>query len=557
MTFRLFLLTLLAAMMLIGCGGSDDSEGAAANTMSASDGGNPLFERIDADTVMIGANLQRVPEDLVDQLWQPLESMGEYNEMTYKQIAEDAEERSPVIAALMREVATIDSRESVEALGISSNGYWAMHMVSIYPVLHLELSDRDAFVAMLDRVQSESDAPAPTRMVGDQEILWMADQGFGVALHHDERFLTVAMVPDNEGILRRVANVEGPTQAFEASNLADFNGDRGYVGNGSGYMDIRAFFNQLVDTADPLSQPAREILEMGNFLNDTVCRAELDVVFDYFPKMVFGLTTLDTSQMDMEVVVETNADLAGQLAAIADTPVGLSGGETETMSMGVALDLVAARNFARDLVGSWVATPPQCALFADIAANAADWQRALNTPIPPVVTNIRGFRVNIDNFAIDENGQPADLAGNVALFVRNPQMLLGMAQMFSPEVAEMGVEPNGEPKQLPAGLIPNMPDMGAYVALSDEAIGMSVGEGQQANLPAALVSNEADGAIMAYNINFEGYSRLMSTMIERINAVQGMDESMPPPDFMADFAEYYDTGSFAIRMTDRGIVFES
>jgi hypothetical protein len=219
---------------------------------------------------------------------------------------------------------------------------------------------------------------------------------------------------------------------------------------------------------------------------------------------------------------------------------------------------VSARDFARERVGAWVEAPPKCAAFSDIAANASDWQRALNQPIPPVVTNIRGLRVNIDHLLMGESGQVEDAAGTLALFVRNPQMLLGMAQMFSPEVAAMGVEPNGEPKPLPAGLIPNMPKLAAFLALSDEAIGLSIGEGQQERLPEALTPHEPDGAIFAYTINFAGYSELMSTMMSRLREMEGMpSDELPPSDFMDQFAEMYESSSVAIRLTEQGIVVES
>jgi hypothetical protein len=559
MTIRILLLAGLVSLMLTACGGDDSADEAApgSGALSTADGGNPLFERIDASTAMVGANLARTPEAVVDQIWAPITAMAKLNQTPYTEMAEEAQTDSPLLAAILGELSTIDSREAVEELGLSSNGFWAVHMISVYPVLHAELADRDAFQAMLDRVAAESETGLPTRRIGDQEILWMAKDGFGAALHFDERFVTLAMVPDNEAILRRVANIDQPSVTFDPAQLVEFNQAHSYTANGSGFLDFQAFFNQLMDSADPMSAPAREILEMSEFSNDTACRAEIDLLFDHFPRASFGLTALDTTQIDMEMVIETNSELAQQLVAIADTPVGLSGGETRTMSAGMAFNLVAARDFARDLVGGWVAVPPGCALFTDIAQNAQDWQRALNQPIPPVVTNVHGFRVNIDDLVIGEDGQVADAAGNFALFVRNPQMLLGMAQMFSPELAAMGVEANGEPKKLPAGLIPNVPDLDAYIALGDEAIGLSVGEGQQDNLPAALASHEPDGAIMAYTINFEGYSNLMTTMMERLSAIEGMDQELPPTDVIKQFGEMYDTGALVIRMTDRGIVFES
>jgi hypothetical protein len=562
MTTRQLLLAALTVLVLSACGGNegdnDADSGSAAVPLAAADGGNPLFERIDADTVMLGANLAPAPEAVIDQIWQSLEAMDEYNEQSYDEISEAVGDDAPLLAALFEELSSVEDRESLEALGLHSNGYWAAHMVSVYPMLHVELSDPAAFQAMLDRVEADSETPLPRRSIADQEIIWIEQDGFGVALHHDDRFATLALLPDDEALLRRVANIEAPGQSFDPGQLASFNQAQGFVQHGSGFLDLQGFFNRLMDTGNDQAAPAREMLEMSDLAEDPACREEMTALMTVFPRITAGLTALDGTAIDMQMVVETEAGMAGRMSEIAQTPVGLTRGQPRTISAGIAFDPVAARDFARELVGGWVQSPPKCVAFSEVANNAKDWQNMLNRPIPPVVTNIRGFRVNVDHLLMGESGQVEDAAGTVALFVKNPQMLLGMAQMFSPELAGMGIEQNGEPKPVPAGLIPNMPDLGAFVALGDEAIGLSVGEGQQDTLPEVLSSNEPDGAILAYAINFEGYSQLMSAMMSQLGQMEGMPtDELPPPDFMAPLAEIYETSRFAIRLTEQGIVVES
>jgi hypothetical protein len=507
---------------------------------------------------MIGANLAVAPDEVIDHIWQSTEAMAELNETSYEEAAESVEADSPVLAALLEELASIEDRESFEALGFHPNGYWAAHMISVYPVVHLELSDGAAFEAMLARVEENSGTPLPRRQIGDAQILWIEHGDFGVAVHHDERFATAALVPDDDALLRRVANLDQPAEAFDGDQLADFNQAQGFVPHGSGFVDLQRLIARLMDADDELSAPARQQLGFDALATDPACQREMSAVTAVFPRITAGLSALDRGALDMKMVIEAESEMAGRLSAIADTPVGLTQGDTRTLSGGVAFDPVAGRDFAREIVGAWIASPPECPAFSAIAANLGDWQRALNQPIPPVVTNIRGLRVNIDDMVMSESGDVEDAAGTLALFVRNPQMLLGMAQMFSPELAAMGVEPNGEPKPLPAGLIPNMPALAAFVALSDEAIGLSVGEGQKDRLPDALSSHEPDSAIFAYTLNFEGYSKLMESMMSQFGEMEGMSaDDLPPADFMAQFAEMYDASSLAIKLTEQGIEFES
>lgn len=554
---RQLLLAAFVAILLTACGGDDAGSDTVA-PLTAAEGGNPLFERIDADTVMIGANLAPAPDAVIDHVWQSTAAMNDINDASQDEISESLEGESPILSALFKELSSIEDRESFEALGVHANGFWAAHMVSVYPVFHVELIDAAAFQAMLDRIAEDSETPLPTRQLDGEEVIWIDADEFGVAIHHDDRFATLAVIPDDEALLRRVANLDRPEQAFDAERLASFNSEQGFVAHGSGFMDMQGFVGRLMDADNDRAAPARASLDMQALVSDPACQTEMSALMAVFPRITAGFSALDTTAIDMKMAFETDADMAERMRAISDTPVGLTSSQPQTLSAGVAFDPVAARDFARELVDAWVASPPKCAAFAPIAAGASEWQRALNRPIPPVATNIRGFQVNIDEVAMGDSGQVDDARGTLALFVRNPQMLLGMAQMFSPEVAAMGVEQNGEPKPLPAGLIPNMPAIDAFVALSDEAIGLSVGEGQQDRLPAALASHDPDGAIFAYAINFEGYSELMESMMSQLGEMEGVPaDELPPADFMAQFAEMYDTSSMAIKLTDQGIEIES
>jgi hypothetical protein len=46
-------------------------------------------------------------------------------------------------------------------------------------------------------------------------------------------------------------------------------------------------------------------------------------------------------------------------------------------------------------------------------------------------------------------------------------------------------------------------------------------------------------------------------MMERMSAIEGLDEELPPTEFMTQFGEMFETGALVIKMTDRGIVFVS
>ncbi|MDP0947643.1 hypothetical protein, partial [Klebsiella pneumoniae] len=73
----------------------------------------------------------------------------------------------------------------------------------------------------------------PTRVVDGEEVVWIEHGSFGLAIHHGDGFATVAVVPDDESMLRRVANLDAPSRAYDPADLASFDRDRAYTGNGS------------------------------------------------------------------------------------------------------------------------------------------------------------------------------------------------------------------------------------------------------------------------------------------------------------------------------------
>lgn len=543
----------LATSLLTGCGREDEAE--APEVDDAVRGA--LFERVDADSIYIFANLEPLPESLSERFWQAAEPIWETNSETYDVLLEATE--SPLARALIGEFLAIDSREAFEARGFESNGLWAIHALSLYPVVHWQLTDPQAFEAMLDRASAEAGTDLPTRRIDSTEIIWVEIDNFGLAVHHDEHFITLALVPDDDALLRRVANLEQPGRAFPTSTLADFNRERGFKPQGSGYLDFNRLFDALLDGDDPHMAPVRDALDLETAGNDAACRNELRALADIIPRISTGYTGVTGNRIDLAMTIETDADLGNRLAAIADSPVALANGRPGLFSAGMAFNLVAARDFARDLVGGWVEHPPECPMFSNIRDQAEEWQLGLNRPIPPVITNLQGFRVEVDRLEIGEDDEVmGDAAGTLAVFMRNPQMLIGMAQMFSPQIAELELAPGKEPQRLPAEMLHNMPEgIEAWIAMGENAIGLALGADQRDRLPAALESGESGSAILHYAIHWPAYAEMMQAMMERTRAELEQTEleiDMPPNDDMfAGLAEAYRYSDATIELTGNGI----
>lgn len=553
----------LSAVFLVGCGQdeADTAPTADTSTSAESAAASALFERIDADTPWLLANLEPVPEALNEKMWAPLKQMSEFNEQTYGSVADELDE-SPLAAAALREFAAIDSQEAFAERGLKPNGYWAIHAVSLFPFMHWELSDPDAFRAMLDRIAEDADTELTWREVEDAEVLWIDLEDAGLAISWDAQFVTAAIVPDDMALLRRVANLDEPATAFDPQELEDFASDRAYTPYGSGFIEFQRVVDQLLDSDDEMLAALREDSDLGEIAGDEACRSELDALVELFPRVSLGYTEMSEELMAFDMTVEADADFAERMRAMADTPVNIEGGEPGLFDFGLALNIVGARDFAREIVGGWVESPPQCALFAAVREQAGEWQTALNQPIPPVVTNFHGLRLSVREFELGEGSNIESAEGTLAMFMRNPQMMLGMAQMFSPELAALELESGGDPQPVPEGLIPNMPaGIPAFIGLGDASLGLAVGEGQLDRLDAAMDPGEGGNAVFSYGIDFTAYAdaldSMMAGMAEQLEEME--DEGMPsdPGAGMRAVAELYDYTRASMHLTERGIEFRS
>lgn len=555
----------LTALALVACGNNaSDNEvenaaapaasepAATATTPAAPDLVDQLLARIDAEPAMLWLSLESLPQPLLEQLWARMDMASELNEEAYEEIAEETED--PLLRALLTEFGTLDSPEAWAERGIEITGVAGAHTVGIFPILHWQLSDPAAFEATIERIESEAETPFTRRQIVDQTVIWHDLDEIGLAIHHDASFLTVGLIADRPELLRRVANIDPAEPALQSAQVDAFNTARGFRNDSAGFIDFQRMLALLLDSEDAILVEARAEGPLGAVANDEACRAELGALTRTFPRQSFGTTAADANSMTVMTRLETEPGFGLRLAPMADSPLSLDLERAGLVSAGIAFNLIAARDFGRELVAGWIDNPPQCHLFSNVTEQAPDWQLALNRPIPPLVTNMHGMRLRVDRLDM-EDGELSSVIGNLALFMRNPQMMLGMAQMFSPELAALDLSPGAEPQPIPAGLVPNLEGIPAWLGLSETGLGLAIGESE--GLTDALTAGDPDSRIFAGGLDLAGYSDLVKLGMSALPAEQaaqaddlGANDS---DEAMALMASIYQYVSKSVHLGEPGI----
>lgn len=509
-----------------------------------------LLARIDAETATMWLSLEPMPAALMDRIWSSLAGMDELMDQDDEEVAEAID--NPLMRALWMEFAQLDSPEAYAERGLDPNGMSALHLMSIFPAFHWQLSDAEAFSAMLARIETEAETALPRQNVDGHEVIWIDMDRIGLALHHDENFVTAALVSNREDLLRRVANLDRAPDPMQRATVDAFARQRGLQQDNFGFIDFQRLLALSLDGDDELLTQLRSDTPLGRAAADPACRSELGQLTEIFPRKSFGTAAITDTSLSMKFTLESEPTFGARMAALADSPMALDGHQGGVISIGIALNLIAARDFARELVGGWVENPPQCFLLEEVGENAASWQLALNRPIPPVVTNIHGARLNLSELTMGSADVP-DLAATVAVFMRNPQMLIGMAQMFSPELAGLDLRPGGDPQPVPSELIPQLQGTPAWIGLSDTGLGLAVGANQDAALPAALTAGSADSAILSFSLDFTAYSELMAMGLANLPGQTAEFDADEAAEAMRLFAAVYRRMASSLHLSEAGI----
>ena len=155
---------------------------------------------------------------------------------------------------------------------------------------------------------------------------------------------------------------------------------------------------------------------------------------------------------------------------------------------------------------------------------------------------------------------PTSVEGQFVLAIENAPAMVSLGTMFSPELAGLDLQPDGEPVLLD---LPQAQMMGgdAYVAMTDDAVAVSVGEGAETKLGDMLTADASDnGTLFSFGMDAGRYYAFAG---EAIAQAQNDDDNPMTPamqnatqEIMLAMADMFDRMSVDIRLTEVGIVME-
>ena len=560
-----FIYALFSFFILASCG---DSEKVTTSGLDSDEG---VLRFVPADTPYLVATPGDVPDELMDKLEPQLDTIlkAYYSivramvENAYAEAREsDADLASfEKILPVVNELESLMSLEGLRRAGIARNADVAVYGVGLLPVFRLSLTDGDLFEAVIARMEGEASQEMARGTVDGHTYRYVGDDEGRLVVAIIDNDLVVSVVPTglSDDLFKQVLGVTLPdTNIADSGALGKIAGSYGFTDYMIGVFDFERVAETFLEAPTGINA---ELLAIGKYDDSelsAVCKSEIRSLVGVMPRMVFGYTELNARSMSSKMVIELRDDIAAGVSTLTGAVPGMATPHDGLFSIGMSTDLLAARTFYSERLDAIEADPFECELFAEFQEGVAAGREALNQPVPPVVYGFKGF------LAVVQSMEGMDLANNVPptsadvqllLAMDNAESLIAMGAMFSPELAALNVEPDGEPVRLAMSQI-DATGLDVYVALTESGLGISVGDGMQDGLAELLKADVPEPSpFLVVDMDTEQYYAFLGdAMAAQAGSADGFPELQEAVEAMTkSIRSMMDRVRLVVNFTENGI----
>ena len=535
MKSSLVLLT-IAALSISAC--SKKPEETSASALVSSEG---LLKYVPADTPYLLAMPVALPDDVLDKLepqadvtlhMYPALIKGILTSViaTKEAAGEEAGDLQDAIP-FVDELGSLLSIEGLRAAGMDRDSRFVMYGAGILPVIRTTLSDGTLLEAAFARLEEAAAKKMSVATIDDYEYRFAGDDEGRVIVAIMDNELVISLVPADlsEDQLKTVLGLTLPEENIAETqtlkHIADKYGFKDYL---VGFMDIERFASVFLEDQSGVNAELLSMIDYDDSKMSDNCKYDLRSTAGIMPRIVIGYTDINTEKLSSKAVFELRQDLAAGISTMTGPVPGLGSDQGGIFSVGMSTDLVAAREFYAGRLDAMEADPYECEEFSDFQATVAAGREILAQPVPPVVYGFKGFLAvveDIEGLDLQNETLPTSIDMRLLVSIDNAEGLLAMGAMFSPELAALDLQPNGEPVRLQMGQIAAMGQT-VHIAMTDDAIAVSVGEGTEDRLGAMLAASVNDPSpFMTFEMDAARYYSLIGDAMMRDGDDAG--ESMP------------------------------
>jgi hypothetical protein len=271
----------------------------------------------------------------------------------------------------------------------------------------------------------------------------------------------------------------------------------GYSPYGEGFIDLVRLTERLSTAPSGSDAEFAKALNLPAMNTDPTCRAEFVEIAHKFPRLVAGAEELTTQRMRIGAQLEIEPGLAQQIASAVGAAPGSGAAGAGMLDISLSLPVLKLKDFwikQADAVG---AKPFACPGLTSFNDDYRQSKAKIDVTVPPPFSDLTGVRFTLDTF--DMNGAAGAMPNATGKFLvasNNPMAALAMAQLALPGMGALKLTADGKPQPVP--LPPGLMPVGApplFAAMSDKAIALAAGAGEDATLSGYLAAPAASSPV--------------------------------------------------------------
>jgi hypothetical protein len=398
-----------------------------------------------------------------------------------------------------------------DGAGINLKGLSAFYGLGLAPVMRFELSDPKAFEGFIGRLETAYGKKLDVVSLGAQSYrkYVFAASGTEVILATVGKQAVAALLPADAApaMLRQALGLDRPQKSLQDDGrLTALAKAKGYQLWVVGDLDVTRALPLVISGKDPLlgailkaraeAESAKTGEPVANQLQTSPsCASDAARIAARVPALSFGYTQLDAKHQNVRLDVALADDISKAFADLKVELPGLGSAGTSPFDLSLALPIAQLRTFWSAQADAVTAKPFTCPALSDLNDSFAKLGPAMQKAAIPPFGDMLGLRIALDTLVPGQNSSLPTFSGRLVLGSNNPSGLLATGQMMVPALAQLKPTNDSKPLPLPKDMT-SMLGQPAWLAMSDKALALGIGAGEDSKLADTLKDPVGDAGRM-------------------------------------------------------------
>lgn len=434
-----------------------------------------------------------------------------------------------LIGAFEKEFSGKDLEQIHTLLGLRLGGRNVLYGLGLSPVLRMELDQPQAFAQSVARIEQQAGQRLPQAKIGEQSY-WYLNPGESpvrlvMAVIDSTLVLSVVADPAPDAAMRSLLGMDLPAHSLQAANaLHDVIANFGLHSGIAGYIDSMALLHA---TSTPLSAPDSALLAalgVSQPSPSAQCSGEFEQLAQAMPRLIFGYTQVSDHKVGALSVLQLRTDIADNLMRLRTPMPGMAAvTDDSALDVGVSINLQQVPTVVAALVKGSEQSPWKCPQLAALNDTAKTLKaQSTNPALLGSATMVRSVYAVIHQLRWPDDVTIPEVSGALVVGGDNPASLLGIARSMVPALGPVQLKNDSTPTPLPA-----MPELGLnapmFAAMSDNALAVSIGVGEEKAMPQLLRSDEKQQPLLVIGMNSALYVDIAQWNLRRLPADASTD----------------------------------